>query len=134
MIENLMQYLSSVLLIFFLWMCSILKPRLWRCTTHQTTRQLLIYTTYSPIKLIFISMRRDHRSEDIIFLNAREQIFKKYIFQHLTIKFGIAYLVNCAWCQNPTSKILPQRLLKYDDYIYVLKTVVNFDSSLKFVM
>ena len=37
-------------------------------------------------------------------------------------------------CQNPTSKIHLQRLLKYNGYIYVLKTLMNFDSSIKFVI
>ena len=67
-------------------------PNIYNLFTHQA--DIHPYETRSSLRWDYILKR------------SRIVIQKIKFFQELAIKFGIAYLVNCARCQNPSSKIM----------------------------
>ena len=92
-----------------------------------------VHLTYSPIKLIFILTRRDHRKEEISFLKSSRIDIQKRSFSRIGVKIWNS--ISCEVRQmsksnfkNNVDDILLQRLLKYDDYIDVSIILANFDS------
>ena len=105
---------------------------LW-CTTHQTTRHFLvkIYNLFTHQADIHHYETRSSLRGDYFLRCQRIDIQGNY-FSKVSDKIWNSLSCELRWVskpnfQNNVHDILLQRQLEHDDYIYVLKTLVNFD-------
>ena len=135
-----MQYLSSFLLILILPLDMLhFKPV--AMMMHDTSNNLTppnIYNLFTDQADIHPYETRSSLRGDYFLKHSRIKIQKKY-FSRIGNKIWNSLSCELRNMSKPNFKnnvhdILLQRLLKYDYHIHVLKIMVNFDSSLYFLM